>query len=540
MYPRTLDESELKSKAEKRVFNALEEQLDDEWECFHSASWLIKDPDEGAEDGEIDFVIAHPDRGILCLEVKGGGIECRGGQWFRVYQGDSQKIKDPFSQALDHRYDLERKIKAVEGWSSRKPMVIHGLALPYITIPKLDLAPDAPREILIDRHGMENVGAAIDQVLEFHGGAREKRNPPGEEGMRMLRELLAPDIRIEVPLAAEFVEEEAQLVTLTHDQARLLNNVARAPRVVVRGCAGSGKTMIAVERAKRLAKDGADVGFICFNRALRDHLRDREAGSGVHFNTFHGLCFHLSNKAKLKIARYPQDKAPPEYWDEVLPEALVDAVDEENLGPQFDALFVDEAQDLHNHWLDALASTLRDPVKGTLWLFMDDNQRVYDSSLDVPDDFFPFDLSVNCRNTQAIGNEVLKKYEGDVKPSILGPPGREVELLQTEDQIATVDAVIERLCQKEEVPPQDIVVLSSHSLEGSKVGRSGGDKFRFTKKFMPLGDYVRFSSIRGYKGLESPVVVLCELEDIEDETTDQQLYVGISRAKNHCVWVAPK
>ena len=41
-------------------------------------------PGEGARDGEIDFVLCHPDKGILCLEVKGGGIECRHGEWFRT------------------------------------------------------------------------------------------------------------------------------------------------------------------------------------------------------------------------------------------------------------------------------------------------------------------------------------------------------------------------------------------------------------------------------------------------------------------------
>jgi superfamily I DNA/RNA helicase len=50
---------------------------------------------------------------------------------------------------------------------------------------------------------------------------------------------------------------------------------------------------------------------------------------------------------------------------------------------------------------------------------------------------------------------------------------------------------------------------------------------------------VLFSSIRAFKGLESPVVVLCELEDLERESMDAQLYVGMSRAKNHCVIVAP-
>jgi hypothetical protein len=51
---------------------------------------------------------------------------------------------------------------------------------------------------------------------------------------------------------------------------------------------------------------------------------------------------------------------------------------------------------------------------------------------------------------------------------------------------------------------------------------------------------IYFSSIRGFKGLESPVVILCELGDLDDDSRDQQLYVGLSRARNHCVIVSPQ
>ena len=60
---------------------------------------------------------------------------------------------------------------------------------------------------------------------------------------------------------------------------------------------------------------------------------------------------------------------------------------------------------------------------------MDDNQRVYDARLEVPPEFRPYDLTVNCRNTQAIHSEVMKLYQGVVRPDVLGPPGRPLELV---------------------------------------------------------------------------------------------------------------
>jgi hypothetical protein len=539
MYPRTLIEAEVKSPAEKRVFEALETGLDDEWEAYHSVSWMMRDPAEGAIDGEVDFVLCHPEKGILCLEVKGGGIESRHGAWFRVVDGKRERAKDPFKQALDHRYSLGRQLDRVDGIKAKDLFLVHGLVFPDITVHKLVLAPDAPAEIVIDRNDLAAIEDSIERVLAHHRGAREKRRPPGDKGARALRELLAPDVRIEVPLANEFLEEEEALIRLTHDQAMLLNRFGRDPRMVVMGCAGSGKTMLAVEQAKRLARKGQDVLFVCFNRALRDHLREREAKSSVEFQTFHGLCVQLANQAGVELPDYPKDDAPPEFWDEELPNALVEAIEE--LGPRYDALFVDEAQDLESDWLDALTLTLRDPDEDLVWLFMDANQRVYEARLEVPKEFRPFDLTVNCRNTQAIAHEVLKKYEGELEPEAIGPPGREVDLIQTDDQPAAVAAIVERLCGKEEIPPQDVVVLSSHNLDRSEVGQAGlPAPYTYVRDPVPLGPRIRFSSIRGFKGLESPVVILCELEDLDDATIDQQLYVGVSRARNYCVIVAPK
>ena len=64
-------------------------------------------------------------------------------------------------------------------------------------------------------------------------------------------------------------------------------------------------------------------------------------------------------------------------------------------------------------------------------------------------------------------------------------------------------------------------------------------RYALTPERGKLGNYVQFASIRAFKGLESPVVILCELEDLKGDTYAQQLYVGLSRARNHCLIVAP-
>ena len=537
-FPRTLHEDDLKSRAERKVFEALRDQLGDEWSVFHSASVIYRDHAQGARDDEGDFVLCHPDRAIVCLEVKGGGIECRHGEFHRLpHGGPRERMPDPFGQALNHRYALKRKIEEVEGWEDAGLFLVHALAFPDISVHQLVLGPDAPPEIVADRNDLADMPAVIERVLAYHDGARDARVAPGPDGEAMLERLLAPTYRVEVPMATLFQDEDRELVELTAQQAALLNRFGRDRRMVVTGCAGSGKTMIAIERARKLAAAGRRVLFVCFNRPLLRHLQESAKVENLDFFTFHGLCTRLAHLAGVELPKYDGDEVPPEFWSDVLPYALIEAA--EKLGGQYDDILVDEAQDLQSDWLAALTGTLRDEEEGSVWLFMDDNQRVYDATLDVPPEYRPFDLTVNCRNTQAIHHEVMKLYEGAVTPEVLGPAGRSPKLVFADDEPAAVAAALDELCGRDDVRPQDVVVLSAHGRENSAIYGDASGRWRYTDKRGRKGRHVFFSSIRGFKGLESPVVVLCELGDLDEQSRDNQLYVGLSRARNHCVIVAP-
>ncbi len=536
MHPRTLLDDEAKSPGEVRVFDALRDGLSDDWLVFFSVGFLRRDHATGAADGEIDFVLCHPDEGIVCLEVKGGDLECRHGEWHRRFGGERRRVKDPFEQVTGHKYALGEMIDRVEGWRAKDLLIGQAVGLPDIPVHELVLAPDAPAEIVIDRRAFEDPAAAVARVLAFHRGSRDRRRAPGPDGTAMLRDLLAPTAQIEVPLATQFFAEDDALVELTREQAMLLARMGRNPRMAIHGCAGSGKTMLAVEHAKRLADDGRDVLFVCFNKALAAHLHTSAKNPRITFSHFHRLCARMAHKAEVELPEHPADATPQEFWDVTLPDAFVDAMGV--LGPQWDALIVDEAQDLTDDWLAALRCGLRDEEDAPVWLFLDDNQRVYEDRLNVPRDFFAYELPTNCRNTQAIHRELLKLYEGGTKPDVRGPEGRQPELVRAEDQPAAVAGILDRLLGPDDVPAADVVVLSSHGAGNSEVARALDG--RLCDGATPKGSRrVRFSSIRGFKGLEAAVVVLCELEDLDARSRDHQLYVGLSRARNHAVLVAP-
>ena len=241
--------------------------------------------------------------------MKGGGLESRHGEWFRIKDGQRERFRDPFAQALDHTYALRRSSE-FDGWKGDDVHIVHALAFPDITVHKLVLAPDAPADIVIDRNGLTDVAGSLERVLGFHRGSRDKRKVLDTDGLNALRNILAPDITLEVPMATRFLDEEAALISLTAEQARILDASARESRLAVYGCAGSGKTMLAVEQAKRLAAKGEDVLFVCFNTGLKNHLREREASSAEFWN-FHAPLQACAGRAGVEVPTYPKDEAPP-------------------------------------------------------------------------------------------------------------------------------------------------------------------------------------------------------------------------------------
>ena len=136
----------------------------------------------------------------------------------------------------------------------------------------------------------------------------------------------------------------------------------------------------------------------------------------------------------------------------------------------------------------------------------------------------------------------MKLYEGEIVPEVRGPEGRAVELHHTDDPADAVASVLHRLCGEEEAPPPPPAGRGNPLVPRPRKVTCREDAWRRLagdRRTRKARQAVYFSSIRAFKGLESPVVVLCELEDIDDMTIDQQLYVAISRARNHCVIIAP-
>lgn len=222
------------------------------------------------------------------------------------------------------------------------------------------------------------------------------------------------------------------------------------------------------------------------------------------------------------------DRGSQAFWDTAVPRAFERAV--ERLGPRYDALIVDEAQDLAADWWVPLQLLLEDPDRGILYAFYDDNQAIYRRPEGLPDGLLDFRLNEVWRNTTQIFAAVTAYYRGE-ELACLGPAGPEVDVRAVEPERLRdeLSRVLHRLAAEEDLDPRDIVVLTPHAPRHSAVaGRVGA--FVLTEE--PRGGRdVLLSSIHRFKGLDAPAVVVCEVDRFREQEFTRNMYVACSRAR---------
>jgi superfamily I DNA/RNA helicase len=316
----------------------------------------------------------------------------------------------------------------------------------------------------------------------------------------------------------------------------VLDLLARNRRVAVSGGAGTGKTCLALAKAESLAREGFRTLLTCFSRPLAQHLARCAGGTpGLTVVNFHQFCFDLALAGGVPLLNPAGATPPPEYFEQQMPAALDTAL-ARRPDLRFDAVVVDEAQDFAGAWWPPLLRALDDPDHGILYIFHDDNQRLYRPETAFPAGLVPITLTRNLRNTQAICRIARRFYSGG-KFIPAGPEGQPVEFIEAEPGPPTEEAlnrVLHRLLDEEKVPAGDLAVLSGHRRERSPVGQDGllGD-FACTETPELEPDRVLFQTIHRFKGLERPVIILMEMEDRVDN--EEILYVGVSRARAHLI-----
>ena len=546
------DLSRIDSRAEVILYRTFRDQLDDSYLVIFQPRWILKRESTQAKDGETDFVIAHPDAGYFCLEVKGGGIHFNGSVWSSIDRNQIQhEIRNPIKQSMDAKYAIRSKLiessRVTEDF--KRVPIGHAVFFPEMDSGKPFVRSELPLEIIGAKPDVLNIKTWVDQVLNFWSGASSQSL--GNSGISQLVDALVRPIQVEVKLGTQLIELEERRARLTEDQTRILDFLESRRRVAISGGAGTGKTVIAIEKAKRLANDGFKTLLTCYNRELSNFISSQlKNHPNLTVTNFDRLSDHFVSYADNILHKGVLEQAKATYpntdlWRVQMPAAMTYAMD--YVDERFDAIVVDEAQDFPEEYWFPLEYLLTDFQQGPFYIFYDTHQNLYRRNLNFPIADSPFTLSQNCRNTSEIHSFAYKNYVGPpVQASELhGSPVSKIEYLGLEQQAREIQKIIADLTLNKSIRLDQIVVLVGDSLTKK-------DKYAMLTNFkLPMNgswsvengfkaNHLLLDTVKRFKGLEAEIVIIWGLPDIASGELNEILYVGATRAKSQLLFIGNK
>ena len=554
------------------VFEALS-KLPDDFYVFHGV--VISDVvNHKMIEREIDFVVANQKKGILCIEAKNGrNIQYVDRTWY-YSNGEVMRHGGPYNQAASAKRALRSKIR----WHKNPEVqrisfnckMFH--AAWFFKMSKTlfeekndvaGLPEGASTEItlfaedLIDPTAKINSIFAIDIPDPRNDEKVMRTNMTSDDFKMLLESVLCPEFNLIPSPSARNIIIEERMNQLLYEQYRLLDFLEDQPTAVINGAAGTGKTMIAVEKARRNSIDEEPVLFLCYNRLLCDHLNTthKRNPSKAYRKQFNLVDFVTISQLAKEITGNFTDF-------EGLMEWLLECMDDPEKF-KYQHVIVDEGQDFglidEQNTADesetncSIINTLQEVVLekgGTFYLFYDKYQMVQGVDgveYKLPDSIENSDcrltLHYNCRNTKEIAqtsvtplkdkkNRAIKpktacSWFEPVKPMmhLVGGEKKEIKVLKTildKYQAAIVE---------------NVVILTQGTIDycciADKLEIGTGENNGYYIYQYNGVDY-RVTTCRKFKGLEADAIVMIDLDkESFVGRKGMRFYVGTSRAKQY-------
>lgn len=563
----------------------LAERLKD---CLEDNAWVWHNIPVGSFGRHPDFVTLHPQQGIVVLEVKDWRLETITGATrthveLLTPQG-TVSVQSPFEQVRGYMFNVVDALKrdpllVLDAGSFKgKPVFSFGFGVAFTNITRkqfeqTDLREVFPPERCIFRDEMTE-STDPDAFREQVWRMVSPRIGPALSLPQIdrVRALLFPEIRV-TQFALPFDEpasspaDDRILAVMDMQQELLARSMGEGHRIV-RGVAGSGKTLILAFRAEQIARAASrPVLLLSFANGISGRLenvmQDRGVEDKVIVSTFHSWCFRMLREYDLP-APNRKDFSDGNEWYVANVQAVLDAAESGLIpGGQYDAVLIDEAHDFEPLWL-ALAAKMVNPDTKALMIVYDDAQAIYKGrkrpvwkQLGIEAAGRTTVLKVNYRNTAQI-LRFARRFAADV----IGAPGvcagDESAILMPEDGGRDGVEPVVRSCVSYDGEAHAIAEwLQGRKAAGYQWGQMAvlyprhfiGERFEKTlaKSGIPVDvakdhgnriqterDEVRFLSMHNAKGLEFPCVAiggLGELKKIEEIDDDIRLtYVAITRA----------
>ena len=523
--------SDSANKSEKVVWNALRDGLPEPWAVMHSLNYVAQSGQKRRE-GEVDFLLIHPKVGIIALEAKGDAEVTNGpeGWAFKNHKGEWRKGKSPFEQASTGARELNTFLSKEAPELGKVPFG-HGVVFPSFTEEE-SRGPEAPREIIIDREQLSDIESCVKKIIKQFD---LKADFTPEQIKKIIKKLTS--YKISKRSLKQVVDDTNQeILDLSESQFEILSLLSNQTRAIIEGPAGSGKTILAIECARRKLQEGKKVLLLCFNELLGKHLKETFSDDdNIRAGSFHEFCQEMARESGLEIVNEidqidtKTEEEKSRFWQIDLPESLPDAIYKNE--KTYDALIIDEAQDFTVDWIETLEHCLGDLGEDPFFLFLDRKQKFEGQDWESPwPEQKPYPLTENWRCSEPIAEKVRSIWGEETTSK--GPASElKPEWVEAETNDEIINLAIEcalNLLIEEKLDPSQIVVLT------------GNTALRDELKNGPLSQRdFKIETVRRFKGLDAEVVVLVLPE--ESKPVDPKIaYVGMSRARALLRVVGPK
>jgi hypothetical protein len=555
MIPPTFDPTN-PSPGERVVFEALrDDPLTATWTVLHSqdiAHHIRQDR------GECDFVVMIPGKGILCLEVKGHRrIARQSGNWIfgDLDHGGNVEQRGPFKQANEAMESIRKRVKSYAEfagvpfqWMAVFPFVetVQRLStdecLPWQIVSATELREEPLSVILLSASEAERVRLrSVPNARWFNS----ERLSPTPKQIDRISALLRPDFEFCETPASIRRRRADELRRYTSEQFQALDRMEGNSRILFDGLAGTGKTLLALECARREAILGARVLLLCFNRPLREWLEHETESFGIKIDvrTVSQLCRQIVASAG-QLNEF--NDVEFERQTELALESLLERGSQGTSLRPYDIVVIDEAQDvMQEDFLDVLDLLLRNGLTKGRWRAFGDfaNQAIYDAERagihrleERGISFSAYSLRENCRNTPIVARLVESLGalpDGQGYTRILRPQNRFEPHNDFYDDLADQHDLLALEVSRllDEFEPREIVILSTMA-SGSAASTINSSlvEVPFSEQLNDDNNVIRYSTIHRFKGLDSPAVILTDIEDVTSDRSRSLLYVGMSRA----------
>ena len=546
---------------ERKVFVALRDHLPEDYLIYYDI------PVDGRHP---DFIVVGPDLGLVILEVKdwrlnriaeitADEIQLRRPEGSLTLKNPVRQVRDYMLRTVDvlkRRPRLRAGNQLCCGWG-------YGVVLPYLTReeaqrpslfgPSLEeaLGPglvltgaDLNPEVLLNR---------LRGLIPAHGTAH---GPLDADQVDEIRSVLHPEVRIGWGATSEEIVR-----AMDREQERIARTLGDGHRLL-RGVAGSGKTIVLVCRARHLRAQHPDwrILVVCFNRVLADSLRAAIADDQVEVSTFHAWCTRQLKAAGVDVPPPPgRGKQWDAYWVETLPQLLSEAFDTARVPTGgYQAILIDEGQDFADEWYRLLLRAL-DPEANRLFIAFDSSQNIYQRRvswriLGVQIVGHTRVLRRNYRNTRSIlsaAYHMIRELDAaqadpsELTSALVVPdqalrsgPAPEVTCLDSVEGVRrhARDWTMARL--ERGVAPSEILIIG-YSRPGMKDTAAWLCTEGIAASFLPdrrADGTVGVSTIHSSKGLDAGHVLILnahELDSLEEEEEARRLlYIAMTRARD--------